>query len=58
MHLAQIYVPALQFTVYGSFAGVHLVAGGQIHQALIGRTFLQHVRMVYDGQSGKVTISR
>jgi hypothetical protein len=25
---------------------------------LIGRTFLQHVRMVYDGQSGKVTISR
>ena len=40
VHLAQIYVPSLDFTVYGRFSAVHLAAGGQAHQALIGRTFL------------------
>ena len=40
IYLAQIHIPSLQHTIYGSFAGVHLVAGGQVHQALIGRTFL------------------
>jgi hypothetical protein len=39
------------------FAGVHLVTGGQIHWALIGRTFLQHYTMVYEGRTGTVTIS-
>ena len=29
MHLAQIHVPDVDFTVYGEFAGVHLLAGGQ-----------------------------
>jgi hypothetical protein len=58
MHLAQVYVPALGTTINGAFAGVHLTAGGQVHQALIGRTFLRHVSMVYDGRTGKVTISR
>ena len=27
MHLGQIHVPALEFTVYGSFGGVDLIAG-------------------------------
>lgn len=54
MHLGQIYVPALDFTTYGRFAGVHLTAGGQPHYALIGRTFLSRVYMSYDGGSGKV----
>lgn len=27
MHLAQVHVPTLNFTIYGAFAGVHLVAG-------------------------------
>jgi hypothetical protein len=57
MHLAQIYVPELNQTIYGSFAGVNLTAGGQSHVALIGRTFLQHVTMFYDGRAGRVTIS-
>lgn len=26
LHLAQIYVPSLQFTTYGRFAGVHLIS--------------------------------
>ena len=57
MHLAQIYIPSLSFTIYGSFAGVHLIAGGQRHQALIGRTFLRAFTMTYHGKTGAVTIS-
>ena len=57
IHLAQIYVPQLDFTIYGTFAGVHLQAGGMLHKALIGRTFLRNVTMVYEGLTGTVSIS-
>jgi predicted aspartyl protease len=57
MHLAQIHVPTLGHTIYGSFAGVHLASGGQWHRAIIGRTFLQRFTMVYDGRTGDATIS-
>ena len=56
IHLAQVHVPSMGQTVYGAFAAVHLVAGGQAHQALIGRTFLQHFTMIYEGRTGTVTI--
>ena len=55
--LAQIHVPELGFTMYGRFAAVHLAAGGLPHSALLGRTFLQHFTMTYDGAKGTVTIS-
>ena len=42
VHLAQIYIPELAWTIYGRFDGVHLAAGGQPYSALIGRTFLRH----------------
>ena len=57
MHLAQIRIPNLDFTIYGAFAGVHLLAGGQQHLALIGRTFLRHYTMTYNGRTGTVLIS-
>jgi hypothetical protein len=57
VHLAQIHVPALVFTQYGAFAAVDVAAGGQRHLALIGRTFLQHFKMVYEGATGTVTLS-
>ena len=57
MHLAQVRIPSLGFTIYGAFAGVHLAAGGQPHKALIGRTFLRAFTMVYKGGTGTVTIS-
>ena len=57
MHLAQIHVPVLDITIYGEFAGVHLAAGGQLHRALLGRTFLRRFVMVYEGHTGTVTIS-
>ena len=57
VHLAQVHVPSLKFTMYGAFAGVDLVAGGQLHQVLMGRTFLQAFTMIYEGRTGTVTIS-
>jgi len=57
MHLAQVYVPSLNHTVYGLFAGVHLQAGGQRHKALLGRTFLSAFTMIYEGKTGTVIIS-
>jgi hypothetical protein len=56
--IAQIHVPSLAFTIYGAFAGVDLAAGGQVHKALIGRTFLRAFKMVYEGTTGTVTLSR
>jgi hypothetical protein len=58
MHLAQIHVPSLEVTHYGAFAAVDLIAAGLIHQALIGRTFLRHFTMTYNGTSGSVVLSR
>ena len=57
MHLAQVFFPALNFTIWCPFAGVHLAAGGQVHRALIGRTFLRQYTMVYEGRTGTVTLS-
>lgn len=56
VYLAQIKITALDCTIYGRFAGVHLHAGGQPHSALIGRTFLRHMTMEYNGKTGSVTI--
>lgn len=55
--LAQMYVPGLNRTIYGQFAGVRLQAGGQSQYAIVGRDFLQSYLMAYDGRSGSVTIS-
>jgi len=57
VYLAQIHVPALPYTIYGAFCGVDLAAGGQIHKALMGRTFLQNFVMFYEGHTGRVVIS-
>jgi predicted aspartyl protease len=58
MYLAHIYVPSLDLTQTGQFGGVHLVAGGQRHSALIGRTFLMHFTMTYNGMTGEVEITQ
>ena len=56
--LCQFHCPHLQFTQWGLFAGVDLAGGGQIHRALIGRTFLNSFIMIYDGLRGQVTLAR
>ena len=57
VYLAQVYINGLQITQYGRFLGVHLAAGGQAHVALIGRSFLRHCIMEYNGITGTVKIS-
>ncbi|HZL27031.1 MAG TPA: hypothetical protein VFC39_10925 [Acidobacteriaceae bacterium] len=57
VYLAQVHIPILPFTIWGAFAGVELRAGGQMHSALIGRTFLQNFKMEYNGLTGDVTIT-
>lgn len=56
IYLAQIHVPGLAMTIYGKFAAVELIMGDQPHKALLGRTFLRHVRLVYDGTRGSVSV--
>lgn len=58
VYLAQLHVPALGFTQYGRFMAVHLALGGQKHRALIGRSFLQTMMLIYDGRTGNVQICR
>ena len=58
LFLCQFHCPTLQFTQWGLFAGVDLAGGGQIHRALIGRTFLNSFIMIYDGLRGQVTLAR
>ena len=58
LHIAHIYVPGLDWMVYGEFAGVHLAAGGQPHLALMGRTFLRDFTLTDEGETGRVTIER
>ena len=55
--LGQIYVAGLGQTIYGHLAGAHLRTGGQPCYALIGRTFLQHLTLHYEGRTGNVTLS-
>jgi len=55
--LAQVVIPVLGFMQFGRFAGVDLTGGGQIHNVLLGRTFLANVLMVYDGLKSQVTLA-
>ncbi len=57
MYHAQIYIPSLQWVVAGQFAGVQLTGEGMPFHALIGRHFLRHARLTYDGATGSVTLS-
>lgn len=57
VHLGQIHVPDMEWTIFGQFIGVHLQAGRQPHFALIGRTFLQQVTLTYEGRTGRVAVS-
>ncbi len=57
VYLAQIHIYTLDIFQYGAFTGVDLAEGGQAHQVLLGRTFLQNTVMIYDGIRGQVTVA-
>ena len=57
VYLAQVHIPELNRTISGRFVGVRLGAGGQLHQAILSRSFLQDFVLRYDGRTGRVTLS-
>jgi hypothetical protein len=57
VYLAQIHIPALVFTQYGKFAGAYLQRGSLQYEVLMGRTFLENFTLMYDGRSGRVTLT-
>lgn len=57
IYFAHIFFPAFGMHQWGRFAGVKLSDGNQVHQALIGRTVLQSMLMIYDGRTGAVTLA-
>ena len=56
VYLGHIRIAALGFIEYGRFMGVRLKAGNQPHQALLGRTLLQRMILMYDGRDGSVRL--
>jgi hypothetical protein len=56
IYRAQIRVPTLHSTIHGSFAGFDMRAAGQVHEVLLGRTFLRHFVMTYVGFTGAVSL--
>lgn len=57
VYLGHIRIAALGSIQYGRFLGVRLKAGNQPHQALLGRTVMQGMILVYDGRDGSVRLA-
>ncbi len=57
VYLAHVIIPQIDIVQYGRFAGVDLKAGGQVHEVLLGRTFLDGCIMIYDGIRAQVTLA-
>ena len=57
VYLGHIRIATLGFIQYGRFMGVKLKAGKQPHQALLGRTVLRGMILVYDGATGSVRLA-
>ena len=55
---AQVHIPSLHFALSGPFAALPLVQIGFKFEALLGRTFLEYVRVEYDGPTGTCDILR
>jgi predicted aspartyl protease len=57
VYLGHIRIAALGLIQYGRFMGVKLSAGNQPHQALLGRSVLKDMVLVYDGRDGSVRLA-
>jgi hypothetical protein len=57
VYLGHVRITALGIIQYGRFMGVKLKAGNQPHQALLGRTILQGMLLMYDGRDGSVRLA-
>ena len=56
VHLARIYVPSLDHTIFGRFTSVNLGGGDQPYLVILGRTFLANFSMAYIGQTGDLIL--
>ena len=56
-YAAKIYVPELDYDFWGEFAGLMLSEHNFAHDAILGRDFLKSFVMVYEGDTGIVTIN-
>ncbi len=56
--LAHIVIPALSFFQHGIFYGLTFDEIERPYLAVIGRTFLQDMTLIYDGPTGSVRIAR
>lgn len=54
--LAQVHIPRLRYTIYGSFSMVPLRKHKHEQDVLIGRTLLRDFILVYDGSTANVTL--
>lgn len=57
VYLAHLYIPSLGYIQYGRFGGGNLAEGGQEHKALLGRSLLRDMLMVFDGPKGQVALA-
>jgi hypothetical protein len=57
IYRARLYVPALDTLLFQPFTGVRLEESGQAHRVILGRSFLRHDRLGYDGPTGRVEIT-
>lgn len=57
VYLAYIRIALIGTVQWGRFMGVKLRAAKQPHQALLGRTLLQTMILVYDGRDGSVRLA-
>lgn len=57
VYRGRLFVPELAWTFDGRLLGVTFDAEQKQWSAILGRTFLQHFLMTYDGRTGEVIIS-
>lgn len=56
IYTARIYIPSLDRLLFQPFTGMKLEDGGQRHRVILGRSFLRHYRLVYDGSTADAEI--
>lgn len=57
VYRGQLFVPDLDWVIDGRLLGVSFGAGQQQWSVILGRIFLQHFLMTYDGRTGEVIVS-
>lgn len=57
IYTARVYVPKLDRLLFQQFTGVKLEQGEQWHRLILGRSFLRHYRLSYNGPDGQVELS-